>query len=114
MFSAIAHSTKRLVRFRFRFDDNQNVFTLRKLYHSNEIRPDEGPLRLYKSYLERQLLKPDDSQLKVVCQLQCLYERLKDYNPQQISSKLHIELVYVVSFNSSAKSTSLILHFQLD
>lgn len=95
MFSAIAQSTKRLACFRFRFVDIQNVYSLRKSCYSNVIKPDEGPLRLYKSYLERQVLKPDDSQLKVVYQLQGLYERLKGYDPQQISSKLLFELVYV-------------------
>jgi len=53
---------------------------------------------LYKSYLEKQLLKPDESQSKVVYQLQGLYERLKDYDPQQKSSKLHFDLVYVNCF----------------
>lgn len=95
MFSAVAQSTKRLVRFRVRFVDIQNVCTQRRACFSNGVRSDEGPLRLYKSYLEKQLLKPDDSQSKVVYQLQGLYERLKDYDPQQKSSKLHIDLVYV-------------------
>ena len=94
MFSAVAQSTKRLVRFRVRFVGIQNVCTQRRAF-SNGVRSDEGPLRLYKSYLEKQLLKPDDSQSKVVYQLQGLYERLKDYDPQQKSSKLklHIDLV---------------------
>ena len=95
MFSAVAQSTKRLVRFRFRFVDVQNVYTLRRACFSNGIRSDEGPLRLYKSYLEKQLLKPDDSQSKVVYQLQALYERLKDYDPKKKSSELHTDLVYV-------------------
>lgn len=47
----------------------------------------EGPLQLYKSHLERKVLKPDDSQLKVVCNLQSLFERLKDYDSQKQSSK---------------------------
>jgi len=69
---------------------------------------------LYKSYLEKQLLKPDESQSKVVYQLQGLYERLKDYDPQQKSSKLHFDFS-LVPFNLSVKSTSLyILHCQLD
>ena len=95
MFSALAQSTKRLVRFRFRLVDIQNFYALRRACFSNEIRSDEGPLRLYQSYLEKQLLKPDDSQSKVVYQLQGLYERVKDYDPKQKSSKLHIDLVYV-------------------
>jgi len=94
MFSAVAQSTKRLARFRYGFVDSQNVKALRACF-SNGVRPDEGPLRLYKSYLETQLLKPDDSQSKVVYQLQGLYERLKDYDPQQKSSKLLINLVLV-------------------
>lgn len=95
MFSAVAQSTKRLVRFRYGFVDIQNVKTLRRACVSNGVRSDEGPLLLYKSYLEKQLLKPDESQSKVVYQLQGLYERLKDYDPQQKSSKLHFDLVYV-------------------
>ncbi|KAJ7387369.1 hypothetical protein OS493_004363 [Desmophyllum pertusum] len=81
MFSAVAHSTKRLVRCRFHLDI-RDICAFRKARYSNGIRSDEGPLRLYKSYLEKQVLKPDDSQLKVVCQLQSLFERLKDYDPQ--------------------------------
>ena len=96
MFSALAQSTKRLVRFRFRLVNIQNGYTLRRACFSNGIRPDEGPLHLYKSYLEKQLLKPDDSQSKVVYQLQGLYERLKDYDPQQKSSKLHINWLFLL------------------
>lgn len=91
MFSAVAQTTKRLVRSRFRLVNVQNVYTVTKACYSNGIRHDGGPLRLYKSYLEKQLLKPDDSQFKVVYQLQGLYERLKDYDPQQKTSKSHID-----------------------
>lgn len=90
MFCAVAQSTKRLVRSRF-YLDIQGICAFRRACYSNGIRSNEGPLRLYKSYLEKQVLKPDDSQLKVVYQLQGLYERLKDYDPQQISSKSHSE-----------------------
>ena len=104
MFSAVSQSTKRLVRFRYGFVDIRNVKTLRRACFSGGVRPDEGPLRLYKSYLEKQLLKPDDSQSKVVYQLQGLYERLKDYDPQQKSSKLHINLAECESVRSKVVS----------
>ena len=88
MFCVVANSTKRLVRCRFPLDI-QGICAFRRAYYSNGIRSNEGPVQLYKSFLEKQVLKPDDSQVKVVNQLQSLYERLKDYDPKKISSKSH-------------------------
>lgn len=86
MFSAIGHSTKRLARCCFHWRI-QTTCAIRKTCYSSATSCDEGPLRLYNSYLQKQVVKPDDCQLKVVYQLQRLYERLKDYDPRLQSSK---------------------------
>lgn len=92
MFSAIlARSTKRVVQGRFHWDIHQAICAFRKACYSNVASSSEGPLRLYNSYLQRQVLKPDDCQLRVVYQLQGLYERLKDYDPRQQSSKFFLK-----------------------
>lgn len=90
MFSSIlARSTKRAIRRGFLWDIQALSCALRKTCCSKVASSHEGPLRLYNSYLERQVLKPDDCQLQVVYQLQGLYERLKDYDPrlQQTNSQ---------------------------
>lgn len=95
MFSSIlARSTKRVIRRGFLWDIESLSCALRKTCCSKVASSDEGPLRLYNSYLERQVLKPDDCQLQVVYQLQGLYERLKDYDPRlQQTSKSGILLI---------------------
>ena len=92
--STLARSTKRVIRCGFLWDTQALSCALRKTCCSKVASSDEGPLRLYNSYLERQVLKPDDCQLQVVYQLQGLYERLKDYDPrQQQTSKSCILLI---------------------
>ena len=86
MFSVVTHSTRRVVNCRSHLGI-QGVYAARKACYSDGMKFNEGPLQLYKSYLERKVLKPDNSQLKVVCNLQSLFERLKDYDSQKQSSK---------------------------
>ena len=95
MFSSILNrSTKRVIRCGFLWDIQAVSCALRKTCCNKAASSDEGPLRLYNSYLERQVLKPDNCQLQVVYQLQGLYERLKDYDPrQQETSKSGILLI---------------------
>lgn len=85
MFSVVTHSTRRVVTCRSHLGI-QGVYAARKACYSDGMKFNEGPLQLYKSHLERKVLKPDDSQLKVVCNLQSLFERLKDYDSQKQSS----------------------------
>ena len=93
MFSAIlAQSSKRFVRCSFH-RNFQTVCALRKACYSNGISSHEGPLRLYDSYLQKEVLKPDDCQLQVVYKLQGVYERLKNYDPRLQSSKFY-SIVY--------------------
>jgi len=40
----------------------------------------EGPFGIYKSYLDRNILKPDKRQHQAVVKLQDLYNRVKDYD----------------------------------
>lgn len=74
----LALSSRRIVR---DLVFHWNIGT-RKAYFSDKVASCEGPLRLYNSYLQKQVLKPDQCQLQIVRKLQGLYERLKDYDPQ--------------------------------
>lgn len=78
----LAFSSKRFVRCPSR-KNIQALFSTGKAYSSYEAVSHEGPLRKYNTYLQKQVLKPDECQKQTVHKLQNLYERLKDYDPQQ-------------------------------
>ena len=97
MFSVIlAQSCKRFVRGTFHWNF-QTVCALRKACYSDGISSQEGPLRLYNSYLQKQVLKPDDCQLQVVYKLQGVYERLKNYDPRLQPGKFDL-FVHLFSY----------------
>lgn len=45
----------------------------------------EGPVGIYKSYLDRNILRPDKRQHQAVVKLQDLYDRVKDYKPKELN-----------------------------
>lgn len=81
----LAFSSKRFVRGL----SIQALCATGKAYFSYEAVSYEGPLREYNSYLQKQVLKPDECQQQIVHKLQNLYERLKDYDPQQRTGKYY-------------------------
>lgn len=84
----LAFSSKRFVRCPS-YKNIQALFSTGKAYSSYEAVSHEGPLRKYNTYLQKQVLKPDECQKQIVHKLQNLYERLKDYDPQQRTGKYH-------------------------
>lgn len=105
----LAFASKRFVRCPS-YKNIQTLCATRKAYSSHEAVSYEGPLGQYNTYLQKQVLKPDECQKQIVHKLQNLYERLKDYDPQQRTGKYHW-LVFRWSKTLGKKSEVILPYF---